>query len=156
MSVRKHIPNAITSLNLLCGVIGIILTLGGGKLELAFLFMLAAVVFDFCDGLAARLLGAGPLPDEADEDVELLLSRSRRAELRADPGCTKSKGPSPQSRHRRSGRSRRSPSRARPSRRASRLPTGWRPRRIGADPRFRAGPHRSTETPLHQLSRHYL
>ena len=25
-------------------------------------------------------------PDEADEDVELLLSRSRRAELRADPG----------------------------------------------------------------------
>lgn len=58
MSVRKHIPNAITSLNLLCGVIGIILTLGGGKLELAFLFMLAAVVFDFCDGLAARLLGA--------------------------------------------------------------------------------------------------
>ena len=38
------------------------------------------------DSFAARLLGAGPLPDEADEDVELLLSRSRRAELRADPG----------------------------------------------------------------------
>jgi hypothetical protein len=38
------------------------------------------------NSFAARLLGAGPLPDEADEDVELLLSRSRRAELRADPG----------------------------------------------------------------------
>lgn len=58
MSVRKHIPNAITSLNLLCGVIGIILTLNCKSLELAFFFMLAAVVFDFCDGLAARLLGA--------------------------------------------------------------------------------------------------
>jgi len=38
------------------------------------------------DAFAARLLGAGELPDEADEDVELLLSRSRRADLRADPG----------------------------------------------------------------------
>lgn len=67
-----------------------------------------------------------------------------------------SKSLSQRSRHRQSGGSRRSPSRVRQSRRASRLPTGWRPRRIGADLRFRAGPHRSTETPLHQLSRHYL
>lgn len=66
-----------------------------------------------------------------------------------------SKSLSQRSRHRQSGGSRRSPSRVRQSRRASRLPTGWRPRRIGADLRFRAGPHRSTETPLHQLSRHY-
>ena len=66
-----------------------------------------------------------------------------------------SKSLSQRSRHRQSGGSRRSPSRVRQSRRASRLPTGWRPRRIGAGLRFRAGPHRSTETPLHQLSRHY-
>ena len=38
------------------------------------------------DSFAARLLGAGPLPDEADDDVVLLLSRSRRVELCADPG----------------------------------------------------------------------
>lgn len=38
------------------------------------------------DSFAAGLLGAGGLPDGADEDVEVLLSRSRRAELRAEPG----------------------------------------------------------------------
>ena len=37
------------------------------------------------DSFAAGLLGVEELPDEADEDVELLLSRSRRAELRDDP-----------------------------------------------------------------------
>ena len=58
MSVKKHIPNAITSLNLLCGVIGIILTLDYNNLDIAFLLMLSAVFFDFCDGLAARMLGA--------------------------------------------------------------------------------------------------
>lgn len=55
MSIRKHIPNAITSLNLVCGVIGIIIAMQG-CMETAFLLMLAAMVFDFCDGLAARLL----------------------------------------------------------------------------------------------------
>ena len=38
------------------------------------------------DAFAAALLGADGLPDGADEDVELLLSRSRRAGLRAEPG----------------------------------------------------------------------
>lgn len=38
------------------------------------------------DAFAARLLGAGSLPDEADEDVGLLLSRSKRASLRAERG----------------------------------------------------------------------
>ena len=38
------------------------------------------------DAFAARLLGVGELPPSADEDVELLLSRSKRAALRADPG----------------------------------------------------------------------
>ena len=58
MPLRKHIPNAITSLNLFCGVIGIIATLRYGDLSLAFGLMLLSVIFDFCDGLAARLLGA--------------------------------------------------------------------------------------------------
>ena len=58
MSVKQHVPNAITSLNLICGVIGIWFTLARGDCPTALYFMLAAVVFDFCDGLTARLLGA--------------------------------------------------------------------------------------------------
>ena len=57
MSIVKHIPNTITSMNLLSGVIGVIFALNG-SLDIAFLLMLAAAVFDFCDGLSARLLGA--------------------------------------------------------------------------------------------------
>lgn len=38
------------------------------------------------DSFAARLLGVEELPDEADEDVELLLTRSQRASARARPG----------------------------------------------------------------------
>lgn len=55
MSWKHHIPNAITSMNLLCGVLGVIATLEG-RLEWAFYLMLAGAVFDFCDGLAARAL----------------------------------------------------------------------------------------------------
>lgn len=57
MSLRKHIPNSITSMNLLCGVLGVYFTFSG-RFDTAFLLMLAAAVFDFCDGLAARALGA--------------------------------------------------------------------------------------------------
>lgn len=57
MDLIKHIPNTITSMNLLCGVAGVILTLNG-RLDLGFFFMLGASAFDFCDGLAARLLKA--------------------------------------------------------------------------------------------------
>lgn len=44
-------------MNLLSGSIGVILCLGG-NVKAAFLLMLAAAVFDFFDGLAARALGA--------------------------------------------------------------------------------------------------
>lgn len=57
MSLIKHIPNTITSMNLLSGVMGVVFALRG-HLELAFPMMLAAAVFDFCDGLAARLLNS--------------------------------------------------------------------------------------------------
>ncbi|MBQ9411274.1 MAG: CDP-diacylglycerol--serine O-phosphatidyltransferase [Bacteroidales bacterium] len=57
MSIRKHIPNTITLMNLLCGILGVICAVRG-RPYLAFPLMLAAAVFDFCDGLAARLLGA--------------------------------------------------------------------------------------------------
>lgn len=57
MSLKKHIPNTITLMNLLCGVLGVICAVEG-RPDLAFPLMLAAAVFDFSDGLAARLLGA--------------------------------------------------------------------------------------------------
>lgn len=64
--ITKHIPNAITSLNLLCGALGIIF-ICGGSLTLAFWLMVAASVFDFLDGFAARLLKAySPMGKELD------------------------------------------------------------------------------------------
>lgn len=55
--ITKHIPNTITSMNLLCGTLGVIMAFSN-RLDLAFCLMLAAAVFDFCDGLSARLLDA--------------------------------------------------------------------------------------------------
>lgn len=55
MPLKKHIPNAITSLNLVSGCIGIMLAFRG-SVELAALMIVFAAVFDFLDGMAARLL----------------------------------------------------------------------------------------------------
>jgi CDP-diacylglycerol--serine O-phosphatidyltransferase len=55
MQLKKNIPNAITSLNLVCGCIGILLALRG-FIELAALMIVLAALFDFMDGMAARLL----------------------------------------------------------------------------------------------------
>ena len=57
MALYKHIPNTITSMNLLSGIMGVIFALEG-HLEWALPMMVLAAVFDFCDGLAARLLDA--------------------------------------------------------------------------------------------------
>jgi len=57
MSIKKHIPDTITSTNLLCGVVGVIFTLNG-RPDIGFLMMIAGAVFDFLDGFAARMLKA--------------------------------------------------------------------------------------------------
>ncbi|MCQ2165706.1 MAG: CDP-diacylglycerol--serine O-phosphatidyltransferase [Bacteroidales bacterium] len=57
MKATRYIPDLITSMNLLSGVLGVIFTFKG-RFEIAFPLMLAASVFDFCDGLAARALDA--------------------------------------------------------------------------------------------------
>lgn len=57
MSITKYIPDTITSMNLLCGALGVIFTLNG-RPDTGFLFMLGAAVADFFDGFAARLLHA--------------------------------------------------------------------------------------------------
>ena len=72
MKLKKHIPNAITSMNLLSGVFGVIVTLQG-RIDQAFLLMLAAAVFDFCDGFAARLLHAySPVGKELDSLADVV------------------------------------------------------------------------------------
>ena len=55
--MKKYIPDCITSMNLACGIIGVVFAFKG-RLDIAFLLMLAASVADFCDGLAARALDA--------------------------------------------------------------------------------------------------
>lgn len=57
MALIKHIPNTITAMNLLSGVIAVIFTFED-RPDIAFCLMLLAAVFDFCDGLCARLLHA--------------------------------------------------------------------------------------------------
>lgn len=72
MGIVKHIPNTITSMNLVSGAVGVILALEGFPQE-AFLCMIVAAVFDFCDGLAARLLGAySPVGKELDSLADVI------------------------------------------------------------------------------------
>lgn len=53
--MKKHIPNLITSMNVLSGSIAVFVAMYG-RLELAAILILVAMVFDFFDGFAARLL----------------------------------------------------------------------------------------------------
>ena len=53
--MKKHIPQFITMLNILCGCIATVFAVLN-KLELAAIFVFLGIVFDFFDGLAARLL----------------------------------------------------------------------------------------------------
>ena len=72
MRITKYIPNTITSMNLLCGALGVIFTFQGA-LNIAFYLMIAAAVCDFFDGFAARLLKAySPLGKELDSLADLI------------------------------------------------------------------------------------
>lgn len=53
--MKKHIPNLITSLNVVSGTLSVFMVMYG-RVELAALLILVAMVFDFFDGMAARLL----------------------------------------------------------------------------------------------------
>ncbi len=55
--MKKYIPNFITSLNLASGFFAIIFAAAGDTLTASWL-ILAAMIFDFSDGFAARLLKA--------------------------------------------------------------------------------------------------
>ncbi len=55
MAIKKHIPNTITCMNLASGCLAIVMAFQGNFLWAA-LYILLAAVFDFFDGMVARLL----------------------------------------------------------------------------------------------------
>ena len=55
MTIKKHIPNAITCCNLLCGCLALVQAFEGNLVYSAYLVGLGAI-FDFFDGFAARML----------------------------------------------------------------------------------------------------
>lgn len=72
--IKRQIPNFITLCNLLCGVIACWQAVQG-RLQYAAIFMLFGIVFDFFDGLGARLLKvASPIGKELDSLADLVTS----------------------------------------------------------------------------------
>lgn len=57
MSSKKHLPNFLTSFNLLCGCVGVVQVFQGEIVLASYLIWLAAL-FDFLDGFIARAVGA--------------------------------------------------------------------------------------------------
>lgn len=72
MEIKKHIPNLITSGNLVCGSFAIMLTLNG-QLITACWFILLAALLDFFDGFAARMLNvASPIGKQLDSLADMV------------------------------------------------------------------------------------
>ncbi len=72
MNLVRHIPNMLTSANLLCGCLGLISVFGNYPVEPAY-FIWAACVFDFFDGFAARLLKvSSPIGKELDSLADMV------------------------------------------------------------------------------------
>ena len=64
--MKKHIPNTITALNLISGCIAVQFALFGDPVSCA-IFIVLSAVFDFFDGMVARLLGvSSPLGVQMD------------------------------------------------------------------------------------------
>lgn len=65
-SIMKYIPNALTCCNLLSGCIAISFAFNG-DIKTAFLFIILGAIFDFFDGMVARLLRvSSPIGKELD------------------------------------------------------------------------------------------
>lgn len=72
MNLKSHVPNFITTLNLVCGVISITETMDG-NLVWAALFIFLAGIFDYLDGTAARVLNArSPIGKQLDSLADVV------------------------------------------------------------------------------------
>ena len=64
--IKKHIPNTITCCNLISGCIATLYAFEA-NFDMALLFIIIGAVFDFFDGMSARLLGvSSPIGKELD------------------------------------------------------------------------------------------
>ncbi|WP_396145674.1 CDP-alcohol phosphatidyltransferase family protein [Flavobacterium sp.] len=74
MNIKKHTPNILTLLNLLCGCIAIVFV-SKLRFDLAFYFVCLGIFFDFFDGFFARKFGvAGPLGVQLDSLADMVTS----------------------------------------------------------------------------------
>lgn len=70
--MKRHIPNTITSLNLLTGILGIIWVFQENADD-ALIFIILAGIFDFFDGFTARLLKVqSPIGKELDSLADMV------------------------------------------------------------------------------------
>ena len=70
--IKKHIPNSITCCNLVSGCIATAFAFAGDA-ELALIWIIIGAVFDFFDGMSARLLGvSSPIGKELDSLADVV------------------------------------------------------------------------------------
>lgn len=70
--IKKNIPNILTTLNLFCGLLSIILSMSS-DIELASFCIFIGMIFDFCDGLSARVLSSfSPIGKELDSLADMV------------------------------------------------------------------------------------
>lgn len=71
---KKHIPNGITLLNLLCGCVALVFAMDK-NFEMVFCFVALGIFFDFFDGFFARLFQVGtPLGLQLDSLADMVTS----------------------------------------------------------------------------------
>jgi CDP-diacylglycerol---serine O-phosphatidyltransferase len=74
MSLKRHIPNIVTLLNLFSGCIALVFAVNGNYVAAAF-FVFLGIFFDFFDGLLARKLNVqSPLGIQLDSLADLVTS----------------------------------------------------------------------------------
>lgn len=72
MAIKKHIPNTITCCNLVSGCVAIAYAFSG-NIELSFTWIIIGAVFDFFDGMSARLLNvSSPIGKELDSLADVV------------------------------------------------------------------------------------
>lgn len=72
MAIKKYIPNTITCCNLISGCIAIAYAFSG-KIEISFTWIIIGAVFDFFDGMSARLLKvSSPIGKELDSLADIV------------------------------------------------------------------------------------
>lgn len=74
MAIKKHIPNAITLLNLLSGLIALVYAFDD-NLQMAFFWVCMGIFLDFWDGFTARVLKvSSPLGVQLDSLADMVTS----------------------------------------------------------------------------------